>query len=153
NASINTVKTAIVMTGDNTVASQINFPNGNGKSATLSISPPTSGANPWQGVVLYQDPKLSYRVDNSWGPGATFNADGLVYRPDSLYKGGDRRQYRQQQHQVHQIRDEQLCHERQHRSQHVPIHLFLQRDRPQAVGRCDGAPDSMMMCLVRFPAP
>ena len=47
------------------------------------ISPPTSGANPWQGVALYQHPKLNYRVDNSWGPGAAFNADGLVYLPYS----------------------------------------------------------------------
>ena len=31
NASINTVKTAIVMTGDNSAASSINFPNGNGQ--------------------------------------------------------------------------------------------------------------------------
>jgi Flp pilus assembly protein TadG len=79
NASINTLKTAIVMTGNNTVASSINFPNGNGKSATLSLSPPTDAANPWQGVAVYQDPKLTYRVDDTWGPGASFNADGLVY--------------------------------------------------------------------------
>jgi Flp pilus assembly protein TadG len=78
-ASINTLKTAIVMTGNNTVASSINFPNGNGKSATLSLSPPTDIATPWQGVALYQDPKLTYQVDDKWGPGANFNADGLVY--------------------------------------------------------------------------
>jgi hypothetical protein len=79
NASINTLKTAIVMTGNNTVASSVNFPNGNGNSATLSLSPPTDVANPWQGVALYQDPKLTYQVDDKWGPGASFNADGLVY--------------------------------------------------------------------------
>jgi hypothetical protein len=79
NASINTLRTAIVMTGNNTVASSINFPNGNGKTATLSLSPPTDAGNPWQGVALYQDPKLTYQVDNRWGPGANFNADGLVY--------------------------------------------------------------------------
>jgi Flp pilus assembly protein TadG len=82
-ASINTVKTAIVITGNNTVASSINFPNGAGKNATLSLSPPTTAANPWQGVALYQDPKLTYQVDNTWGPGATFNADGLVYLGNS----------------------------------------------------------------------
>src|SRR5439155_6994020 len=80
---INTVQTAIVMTGDNTVASAINFPNGNGKSATLSLSPPTDAANPWQGVSLYQDPKLTSQVDDKWGPGANFNADGLVYLGNS----------------------------------------------------------------------
>ena len=83
NASINTVKTAIVMTGDNSAASSINFPNGNGKSASLSLSPPTDLANPWQGVALYQDPKLTNNVNNTWGPGANFNADGLVYLGNS----------------------------------------------------------------------
>ena len=83
NASINTLKTAIVMTGDNTVGSSINFPNGNGHSATLSLSPPTDPANPWQGVALYQDPKLTNNVNNTWGPGASFNADGLVYLGNS----------------------------------------------------------------------
>jgi len=81
NASISTAKTAIVMTGNNTVPSQINFPNGNGKQASFSISPPADSANPWQGVSLYQDPKLTYQVDDTWGPGADFNADGLVYLP------------------------------------------------------------------------
>jgi hypothetical protein len=83
NASINVVKTAIVMTGNNTVSSSVNFPNGAGKKGTLSLSPPTLPANPWQGVALYQDPKLTYKVDNTWGPGASFNADGLVYLGNS----------------------------------------------------------------------
>ena len=83
NASINTLKTAIVMTGDNTVGSSVNFPNGNGHGATLSLSPPTDPANPWQGVALYQDPKLTNNVNNTWGPGASFNADGLVYLGNS----------------------------------------------------------------------
>jgi hypothetical protein len=78
-ASISLLKTTVVLTGNNTVPSSINFPNGNGKSATLSLSPPTDSANPWQGVALYQDPKLTYNVDDKWGPGANFNADGLVY--------------------------------------------------------------------------
>jgi hypothetical protein len=82
-SSISTAKTAIVMTGNNSVASSINFPNGTGKQATLSLSPPTDPTNPWQGVALYEDPKLTYKVDNTWGPGATFNADGLVYLGNS----------------------------------------------------------------------
>jgi hypothetical protein len=52
---------------------------GNGHSATLNLSASTTAGNPWQGVALYQDPKLTYQVDNKWGPGATLNADGLVY--------------------------------------------------------------------------
>ena len=85
NASISTSKTAIVMTGDNTAQSKINFPNGTGKQATLTLSPPTDAANPWQAVALYQDPKLTNHglIDNTWGPGMDFNADGLVYLGNS----------------------------------------------------------------------
>jgi hypothetical protein len=83
NASINTLRTAIVMTGNNSYASIIDFPNGSGKQATLSLSPPLDAANPWQGVSLYEDPRLTYQVNNTWGPGANFNADGLVYLGNS----------------------------------------------------------------------
>jgi hypothetical protein len=55
-ANISTARTALVLTGNNSYASQINFPNGNGQSATLSLSAPTDPANPWQGVALYEDP-------------------------------------------------------------------------------------------------
>ena len=82
-AAISTKRASIVLTGDNTYPSQIVFPQGNGKSASLNLSPPTSSANPWQGVALYQDPKLTKNVDNKWGPGATFSADGLVYLGNS----------------------------------------------------------------------
>lgn len=78
-ANISTMRTAIVLTGDNSYASQINFPTGNGQTATLALSAPTDDADPWQGIALYQDPKLTYRVDDKWGPGANFNANGLVY--------------------------------------------------------------------------
>jgi Flp pilus assembly protein TadG len=83
NASINTVRTTIVLTGNNSYASSINFPNGNGHAATLSLSPPTGAGNPWQGVSLYQNPVLTNSVDDTWGPGATFNADGVVYLPNA----------------------------------------------------------------------
>src|SRR5262249_22655402 len=73
NAAISTARVSIVMTGDNTVASQINFPNGNGKVGSLALAPSTDGSNPWQGVALYQDPKLTFQVDNRWGPGASFS--------------------------------------------------------------------------------
>jgi Flp pilus assembly protein TadG len=80
-SSINTVRTTIVLTGNNSSPSAINFPNGNGTASTLSLSPSTDASNPWQGVALYQDPSLTNGVDDSWGPGATFNADGVVYLP------------------------------------------------------------------------
>ena len=78
-ANVTTARTAIVLTGNNSYASQVNFPTGNGQSASLSLSAPTDPSDPWQGVALYQDPKLTYQVDDRWGPGADFNADGLVY--------------------------------------------------------------------------
>jgi Putative Flp pilus-assembly TadE/G-like len=79
NANVSASRTGIVLTGNNTYASAINFPTGNGQNASLSLSAPTDASNPWQGVALYQDPKLTYQVDNRWGPGANFSADGLVY--------------------------------------------------------------------------
>jgi len=82
-SSITTARTTIVLTGDNNWPAKIVFPNGNGKSASLSLWPSTSAGNPWQGVALFLDPKLTKSVDNSWGPGAAFNADGLVYLGNS----------------------------------------------------------------------
>ncbi len=81
NAVVSTVRTAIVMTGTGNSVGQIDFPNGNGQSATLSLSPPLTPADPWQGIAIYQDPNLTTDVSSKWGPGATFNADGVVYLP------------------------------------------------------------------------
>ena len=78
-SSVQALRTAVVLTGSNSYPSSIDFPTGNGQAAALTLSAPTTQGNPWQGVALYQDPKLTYQVDNRWGPGATFNADGLVY--------------------------------------------------------------------------
>jgi Flp pilus assembly protein TadG len=83
NAVINTARTAIVFTGDNNWPAKMVFPNGNGKTGTLSLSPPTAAGNPWQAVAVYLDPKLTKDVDNKWGPGASFSADGLVYLGNS----------------------------------------------------------------------
>jgi Flp pilus assembly protein TadG len=81
NAAVSTVRTVIVMTRTGNSVGQINFPNGNGQSASLSLSPPLTAADPWQGVALYQNPNLTTNVSSKWGPGATFNADGVVYMP------------------------------------------------------------------------
>src|SRR3954462_721189 len=83
NADVNTVKTTIVLTGNNSYSSEIKFPNGAGKLGTLTMSASTGSSNPWQGVAIYQDPALTYQVDNSWGSGAEFNADGLAYLGNS----------------------------------------------------------------------
>ena len=82
-AAIQLSQTTLVLTGSNTVASSIQFPNGTGHTATLGITPPTSETNAFRGVSVYQDPALTYRVDNDWGPGATFNVDGVVYLPNA----------------------------------------------------------------------
>ena len=83
NASVSIKRMAVVLTGDNTVSSSVNFPNGNGNTAKITLSPPIDPNNPWQGVALFQDPKLTKNIDNKWGPGADFNADGLVYLGNS----------------------------------------------------------------------
>ncbi|HZP74629.1 MAG TPA: pilus assembly protein TadG-related protein [Pseudolabrys sp.] len=82
-ANVSTVGTAIVLTGNDNHASAINFPNGNGQSATLALSPPTSSGDPWLGIALYQDPALTNGVTDNWGPGATLNVDGIVYLPNA----------------------------------------------------------------------
>jgi Flp pilus assembly protein TadG len=82
-ASINTARTAIVMTGNNANSARVKFPNGAGKLGTLTLSPPTGSTNPWQAVALYLDPGITNNVDNTWGSGAQFNADGLVYLGNS----------------------------------------------------------------------
>jgi hypothetical protein len=81
NASVATLRTVLVMTGNTTAASAINFPNGNGQRGTLSLSPPLTANNPWHGVALYQDPRQTSNVGDKWGPGATFDVDGVVYLP------------------------------------------------------------------------
>jgi hypothetical protein len=83
NASVSIARTVVVLTGSNSYSSSVNFPNGNGNSASLTLSPPLDAANPWQGVALFQDPTLTNNIDNKWGPGASFSADGLVYLGNS----------------------------------------------------------------------
>jgi hypothetical protein len=83
-AAVSAVRTAIILTAhNNSFASAIDFPNGNGQSATLALSPPINPDNPWKGIAIYQDPALTFKVANNWGPGATLNVDGVVYLPNS----------------------------------------------------------------------
>lgn len=81
-ADITLTRTTVVLTGD-TGTHRVEFPNGNGQSATLRLTPGRDAANPWQGVGMYQDPALTTGVDISWGPGANLFADGLLYFPNS----------------------------------------------------------------------
>lgn len=80
-AAISMSRMAIVMTGDPARSHTINFPQGNGQSASLSITPPTDANDPWRGVAIYQDPALTTNVDVSWGPGANLYVDGVIYFP------------------------------------------------------------------------
>jgi Flp pilus assembly protein TadG len=82
-ATIDASGVAFVLTGDGTVASEIVFPNGKGKAATLTLSPPTAASHPWRGVSIYQDPALTKNVDHDWGPGTILNADGVIYLPNA----------------------------------------------------------------------
>jgi hypothetical protein len=81
--SLTAMRATFVMTGDNNSSATIEFPNGNGKAASLTVSPSTNTSNPWSAVSVYLDPALTKNVDNTWGPGASFNADGLVYLANS----------------------------------------------------------------------
>ena len=82
-SSINTARTAIVLTGNNNWPAKVEFPTGAGKASTLTLAPPTGAGNPWKAVSLYLDPKLTKDVDNTWGPGADLNGDGFVYLGNS----------------------------------------------------------------------
>jgi hypothetical protein len=83
NAAISTRRVTFVLTGNNTHSSSITFPKGKGKAASLTLSPSTANGNPWRGISLYQDPDLTKDVDHKWGPGVTFNPDGVVYLPNA----------------------------------------------------------------------
>jgi Flp pilus assembly protein TadG len=83
NSSITALRTAFVLTGNNSVPSVVDFPTGNGKEATLTTSPPTTASNPWVGISIFQDPNLTNGVDANWGPGANLLANGVVYLPNA----------------------------------------------------------------------
>lgn len=80
-AAVSTMRVTFVLTGTSTNASAITFPNGKGHAASLSLSPSTTAGDPWQGISLYQDPRQTTDASDDWGPGATLNADGVVYLP------------------------------------------------------------------------
>lgn len=80
-AAISMSRMAIVLTGDPARSHTIEFPQGNGQTASLSITPPTDVNDPWRGIAIYQDPALTANVDVSWGPGANLRVDGVIYLP------------------------------------------------------------------------
>ncbi len=61
----------------------VNFPNGNGKTATLDISGSMFSGNPWQGMALYQNPSQTSGVDTTWKPGSFVKLSGVIYFPNA----------------------------------------------------------------------
>lgn len=78
-ADASATRMTFVLTGDALSSHRVVFPNGAGNGAVLAMSPSIASNNPWRGISVYQDPRLTENVDMTWGPGATFRADGLVY--------------------------------------------------------------------------
>jgi Flp pilus assembly protein TadG len=82
NAAVTANRTTFVVTATNTSASHIiDFPNGNGQTGSLTLSPSKTSTNPWRGMALYQDPTLTSNIDMTWGPGASLYVDGVIYFP------------------------------------------------------------------------
>jgi hypothetical protein len=61
----------------------IDFPNGAGQAASLTLSPSTASTNPWKGIAVFQDPNLTSSIDATWSSGASLYVDGIVYMPNS----------------------------------------------------------------------
>jgi Flp pilus assembly protein TadG len=88
-ANVTAAQDAFILTGSNSANHEITFPTGQGQAATLNVEAPTSSSNPWQGIAVYVDPALTNGVsatwgvdeDQTWGPGANFAFDGVVYMP------------------------------------------------------------------------
>jgi len=82
-ANITANQTTIVLAGGGDAHPVIDFPNGNGKAATLNVSASTDAANPWKGLAMYQNPALTDDVDMDFKPGANLLFDGVVYFPNA----------------------------------------------------------------------
>ena len=84
-ADITLTRTTLVLTGTAGTNHYIDFPQGNGQAAALRLTPSQAPDNPWRGVGVYQDPSLTANVNMSWGPGANFYVDGLIYFPNASF--------------------------------------------------------------------
>lgn len=77
-------RTTLVLSGE-TGDHHVEFPSGTGKLASLAVSSAIGETNPWRGIAIYQDPRLTTGVDLDWGPGATFTFDGVAYFPNAAF--------------------------------------------------------------------
>ena len=82
-ADIIATRTTFVLTASGPSSHTIDFPQGNGQSASLTVSPSKTSSNPWRGIAMYQDPSLTTNVDLTWGPGASVYVDGIMYFPNA----------------------------------------------------------------------
>ncbi|MCJ2178716.1 pilus assembly protein TadG-related protein [Novosphingobium album (ex Hu et al. 2023)] len=80
----------VVFSGSPTDSKYYHFPTdtvptpSNTSNGILDITAPTSDANPWHGVAVYQDPALKTNVDIAQaGNSPAFNITGLFYAPNS----------------------------------------------------------------------
>lgn len=78
-------RTTLILSGETTsgLSHDVEWPNGNGKKAKLSISSSVAPSNPFKGIAFYLDPRLTSGVDMSWKPGSDFTFDGVLYLPNS----------------------------------------------------------------------
>ncbi len=83
NAVINANRSTIVLAGGNGSDPVIDFPNGNGKAATLNVSAGTTADSPWKGYAIYQNPAIHDDVDMTFKPGANLKIDGIAYFPNA----------------------------------------------------------------------
>lgn len=79
-ADASSARMTFVLTGaDGAASHRVNFPEGVGQRAKLAVSPSVNVQNPWRGVSIYQDPRLTRNIDMVWSPAAFLSADGVIY--------------------------------------------------------------------------
>lgn len=80
-ADVSAKRATFVLAGTNApnISHTISFPSGNGNGAKLLVTPSINASDPWAGVSIYLDPRLTTNTSMSWSSGATLLADGLIY--------------------------------------------------------------------------
>lgn len=83
NAVISANRSTIVLAGGEGSEPIIQFPDGNGKAATLNVSAGSNADSPWKGYAIYQNPAITEDVDMTLKPGANLMLDGIAYFPNA----------------------------------------------------------------------
>ena len=85
-ANVTAARTTFVLASGNSANRPVvTWPNGNGNSATLTMTASIGAGNPWKGMAIYQNPAQTFDSyeDNTWKPGANINYDGVLYFPNA----------------------------------------------------------------------